>query len=513
MSPNTEAIYPIHANEPIFHKLIDKSFVSMPSAGMRSAPEILVLELFREVFYDKHYGETVKARDLNPGDELQRYLLSIEERAVLYALQGRRKQTKQSKEQKYFAPAYPRLAEYGWLRKKSERGVYHFLLSGPIAQHIWFSSKYSDNRKNRQDYLVKLICNSLLGNNNPEGNDILAATLGPACFEINMKTPQYNLETRTKKHDALLSIKDDELAKRITEDLVAICVLESKIPRMQWLQLLMTFLRFALPMWLLAQMQITKLVYDWLILAVDQGAFTDKKDIVQGLSMRNRGLLTSTLIPTRQLYEHIDQYMKSRVKLNILLYYLEFVKCEDIDGKKLDLDGVDPKTVGIEKLLSSACDASDRIKKLERYKQIADGLDIQTFITREGEQCAAWRKPRGGGVGKNIDEFFRVLYREELGDEAGGYLLTSEGRGPTRGFSVFPGQLLLKTITYLASMNKEVGMLVLQDVEDHFGQYGIDFSTSADARPRLMKELQSMGLLTGSPDAGSSVTVACPYPC
>jgi hypothetical protein len=54
-------------------------------------------------------------------------------------------------------------------------------------------------------------------------------------------------------------------------------------------------------------------------------------------------------------------------------------------------------------------------------------------------------------------------------------------------------------------------MLVLQDVEDHFSQYGIDFSTAADARPLLMNELQAMGLLRGSPDAGSSVAVANPY--
>jgi hypothetical protein len=48
-------------------------------------------------------------------------------------------------------------------------------------------------------------------------------------------------------------------------------------------------------------------------------------------------------------------------------------------------------------------------------------------------------------------------------------------------------------------------------VEDHFGQYGIDFTMAVDARPLLMKELQAMGLLSGSPDAGSSVAVTCPY--
>jgi len=155
---------------------------------------------------------------------------------------------------------------------------------------------------------------------------------------------------------------------------------------------------------------------------------------------------------------------------------------------------------------------------MERFRAIADGLDVRTFLTREGEAFAAWRNPLMRGQGKNIDEFFRVLYRAELGDEAGGYLLVPEGRGARRGFRVFPGQMLLKTATYLAAQGRwssrprrGAGKLVLEDVEEHFGQYGIDFSTAADARPLLMKELQEMGLLTGSPDAGSSVAVACPY--
>jgi hypothetical protein len=55
------------------------------------------------------------------------------------------------------------------------------------------------------------------------------------------------------------------------------------------------------------------------------------------------------------------------------------------------------------------------------------------------------------------------------------------------------------------------GRLVLKDIEDHFEEYGINFSLAAEARPLLMAELQSLGLLAGSPDAGSSVAVTCPY--
>ena len=210
--------------------------------------------------------------------------------------------------------------------------------------------------------------------------------------------------------------------------------------------------------------------------------------------------------------------MKCRVEVNILLYCLEEIRPEQIQGKGLAQATAGSGVIALEELLELAKDASDEIRSSARFKDISADLSVQTFLTREGEQFSAWRDPLMKGQSKNIDEFFRVLYRAEVGDEEGGYLLAPEGRGPKRGFRVFPGQLLLKTVTYLAAQNKWSsqtqgggGKLVLQDVEELFAQYGVDFSTAADARPLLMRELQAMGLLTGSPDAGSSVAVACPY--
>lgn len=525
MSPISAELYPKTANEPKVHPLIKKSFVFVPSAGMRLAPEILVLELMREVFFESHVGETIGTRDLNPDelDEERRPFFPKAERAVLHALRGRRKKSKNAATQRFFAPAYPQLANRGWLGKNRERVVNNFLLSGPIAQHLWCRGVDSEDGKRRQGDLVEKIWRALLGNNSCLGQDVagkelLAVALGPASFDASGELPRRNLREKTGDPGSVIRIDDDELANRIAEDLVAICDLEAGLPRMQWLQLLMTFLRYALPMWLLAQMQVTRLLHRWLLEGMDHGCIADAGVILCGIRSRNRGLLHPTLTPTRELFEHIERYMKCRVEMNILLYYLEMVRGDQLKGRTLNLSGGGREVLGIDGLLTMAMNASGDVHRLESYVHIAAGLDVQTFLTREGEQFSAWRNPLMSGQGKNIDEFFRVLYRAELGDEAGGYLIAPEGRGSKRGFRVFPGQLLLKTMTYLAAKRKWSGQrrggggkLVLQDVEDHFCQYGIDFSTAADARPLLMKELQAMGLLTGSPDAGSSVAVACPY--
>jgi len=513
------------ANEPKVHPLVRKSFVFVPSTGMRLSPEILVLEIMREVFFERHYGETTGTRDLDPDefDDERRHRFTVRQRAVLHALRGRRKKSKNSLTQRFFAPAYPSLAGLSWLGKNRERVIYNFLLSGPVAQYLWGQGPDTEYGKRQQQQLATAIRDALLGkmsclDSSLNGKDILAATLGPDGFNVDPVVPIHNVIEKTGFSHTVMRLSNDELASRITRDFLAICDIEGKIPRIQWLQLLMTFLRFAMPMWLLAHMQITRLLHSWLIEAVDKGRIVDTAAIIYGLSARNQELLHPTLTATRELFEHIECYMKFRVEVNILLYCLEQFRPEQIRGKRLTLGEAGSSVLNVDSLLSLARDASGEIHDSARFQEIAGGLNVQTFLTREGEQFSAWRSPLMKGQGKNIDEFFRVLYRAELGDEEGGYLLTPEGRGAKRGFRVFPGQLLLKMATYLAASEKwsnqprgGAGKLVLQDVEELFGKYGIDFSTAADARPLLMNELQAMGLLTGSPDAGSSVAVANPY--
>lgn len=512
-------------NEPKMHPLVRKGFVFVPSAGMRLAPEVLILELMREIFYSSHHGGSSGTKELKPDakDDNSSFLFTPGERAVLHAMRGRRKKSRLSDTKEFFAPAYPSLARLGWIGKNRERVVRNFLLSGPIAQYLWGEGADSENGKTAQRDLAITVMEALVGNQSCvdgqlKNRELLAATIGPEGFDADRELPKSNFIEKTGYSPVMMETPNDELAVRVTNDFLAVCQIEGDIPRMQWLQLLMTFLRFSLPMWLLAQMQITKHLHSWLLKAADSGCIVDRKEAEKEIANRNRGLLHPTLTPTRELLEHIENYMKCRVELNIFLYCLEQVRPDHVEGKRITYTAHGQEALAFEDLLVLARDASSDIKSLERYKAVAGDEVVRTFLTREGEQFSAWRNPLMRGQGKNIDEFFRVLYRAEVGDEGGGYLLEPGGRGAKRGFQVFPGQLLLKTIAYLSAQRKwsndalrGAGKLVLHDLEEHFGQYGVDFSTAADARPLLMEELQTMGLLTGSWDAGSSVAVSCPY--
>ena len=460
------------------------------------------------------------SRNLDPdqGTDDQRPI-PAEERAVLNALRGRRRKSRHSSTESFYAPAYPHLAKYGWLGTSRERVICNFLLGGPVAQFLWGNGPGIAAGK-EQDSLAHVIVSALAGHQcsaTLEGMDILAATLGTERLAVDDdEAARGRVVEETKTSERILDIGCDELAERITKDFRAICLVEKELPRHQWMQLLMTFLRLALPMWLLAQMQTTRWLHFWLIKAMEGHPPPDPMTIRRKLRDRNRGLLQPTLTPTRELFEHTERYMKCRVEISILLYHLAEAEGVDQLNKRLTVTKTGSDIVNLTELLVLVRTASRDVRRLAQFREVCGDLDIRSFLTREGERHAGWRNPLMRGQGKNIDEFFRVLYRSDLGDEAGGYLLTPEGRGSQRGFRVFPGQLLLKTATYLAGQRKRArdgggGKLVLEDVEEHFCEYGIDFSVAADARPRLMEQLQNLGLLEGSPDAGSSAAVSIPY--
>ena len=500
-------------NELEMNSLLKKSFVFVPTVGMRLAPEIILLELYREVFFE-HRSQETSIKELRPdsGEYTKR------EKIVLNALRGRaRKRTKSMQAKPFYAPAYPALARYAWPRKKEAGVVNAMLLSGPIATHLW-SGGVNDKKKVLHKELKENLFTALVGHNSKNDQsgkqDILAVALNNVSFEIDEELSKNNIDSKTGDANLVMDISSDGLSQRIFDDLLAICKLEEKVPRMQWLEMFMTFLRFVMPMWLLAQMRITILLHGWLIDTIDSGVSIDQDTIKNGISERNLELLHPSLTATGEIFEATRTYIKKRIELNCILYDLTDIREKEMSKEKLVIQEKNPsKDLSIIKLLDIASGAADDLKRLSQSQTYGD------VVSRKTEKYSAYRDPLKSGQGKNIDEFFRVLTKDVKGDESGGNLLNPyfEGNKKT-GFSVFPGQLLMKTITVLTNHRKTNegsikggGQMMLGDIETHFQEYGIDFGLAADARPYFIETLINMGLLSGSPDAGSNVTVKSPY--
>jgi hypothetical protein len=265
-------------------------------------------------------------------------------------------------------------------------------------------------------------------------------------------------------------------------------------------------------MWILAQMQITVLLHKWLIKAVDSGEIISQGEIEDEIRERNDGLIKPSRKNTRDMLEFPENYMKRRVELNCLIHRLEKIKKDEIEGKKLVIKGGGSEKLTIYDLLILAKSSSRELKETEEFKKVG-AENYKFFLIRVAEKYPAWRTPLSVSCqAKNISELLRVLYRDVKGDELGGYLFERNFyRNSVIGHTVFPGQLLLKTIVVLAKFEKTRGKLVLNDIENHFQQYGIDLGNAAVSRPLLIEKFQSMGLLSGSPDAGGSIPVETPF--
>jgi len=203
---------------------------------MRLAPEILILEFFREIFFKKHYND-IGAKDLD-ADELtedKSHVFSKNERSVLHAMRGRRRKSKNAKSNYFFAPAYYQLAKRGWLGKNRERVIVNFLFEGPIAQYLWHGGETEEKKKEQRQFISKLV-DAFVGQNSFDGKDghskeILSVALQAIPVEDDIEIAKDNLLCKTKSDTVIKGIHD-EIASRIFRDLISLCELEVKIPRM-----------------------------------------------------------------------------------------------------------------------------------------------------------------------------------------------------------------------------------------------------------------------------------------
>ena len=479
------------------------SLVFAPTAGMRLAPEVLVFELFRELGYgDSRNADETKAREFS--DVVDTPSLSEAERLLLSTCRGRQKNTRSRRTEFFYAPPYLGLSRHAWLRRRTDRTMRDYFLGGPLAHQEALGKLDKD-----------LVVQALLGNRSARtveespGNEILSLlALGERADPPPNRVREYLTTAVSEARSAPLAprCRTDLLASILSEDFLELCRLEATIARREWLYFLIAFLRVATTMWMLAHLRITIIVRDWVLSAAMKGARPTVDEMLSAICKRHEGLLHPSSSPTREVFEHVETYMRARVELRLLVREVVKMNPERFrpatgEVKTLSLDQQGARFITLGDLLDLArnCD----------WSTVVDGKTLRQWLTREAEKYPAWRSPRTRGQGKNIDEFIRVLYRSADDDSGSGLLI----RCPATTTKIVPGHRLLQLFAFLAaqaksrSRGKERGKLVLRDIEQHLYDYGIDFRSSSFGRPLLIEKLMEGGFLVGSPDAGESSEV------
>lgn len=488
-----------NSKEPDWSPAFKDGFLRLPTSGMRLAPQVLVLEIMREVAFPKvgaTSSENSKALPLDPTLEdgpLAGAPLPV--LASLFALRGRVKERKA--QSSFYAPAYPEIAAFGWMRKKTDRVVRDFFLRGALASGIAGNDELGR--------LVPELTVSALYRREDSVPDVLAlcAAMAPRFGELTVAEEAIDsLNTIVATPPDWGLNDDDVISRRIAKDWSSLCRLEPYLPRLAWIEMVGVFLRTVIPLWLLAQMRVCVLTRDF---ASDclEGRLRSASDVRVEIDRRHEALLVPSTTLTDRVDQAIIEYMRARIELKVLLRRLA-ERDEKSAAEFSQPLAVEPR----EGFMSL-----DRLGEVLRDENNRSALMREVLL--EAESYPGWGNPLKVGQGKNIEEFLRVMRNDHVGGQDDGFLLE---RGPPnrRLFRVFPAPKVIALFVLLAHTDKTFRhgrsqRLLLADLEDAFKELGIDFTVLGGVRAELLRSLANAGILSGTPDAGEGAILSNPY--
>ena len=501
----------------------------VPAAAPRQAPEELLLELMRSVFFKAEGVErTRSAAPLTPTS----HDLTDEESVVVRALRGRQKKqaTSTAEVEHYYAPAYPQLARTSWLRPKDARVVVEFFFREVLGAHLATLASPDDREQVRTD-LAWATVHALLGDTaegSPTPAEILADAVERASVtEASGRTILRDLlQDRNSESRKVGNAADDGEHRRFAsceftaaafDDWRSLVKLEVPLSRHHWLALVSCYLRLVIPMAALVQSRGTVLLDGWLRQALRGEDVPTAQDIETSLIYRGRGLLRPTQELCRDHLDAIADYMRARVRLSVLLEDLRgagILGDEHLQMTLVAKRAPGPKEQGIADFLGRVAVCRDKYaRKVQDDMRIGDVGDLtERRAARLCETYAAWRRPLDVGPGTLLKWLMYPLYCIGQFDERGSHLLVQPGRRLM--FTIEPGPLVLQFMTLMTSIRMRQNATrppVLRDVEEHMQAYGVDFSARPYGRTLLVSQMQHLGLLVGSPDAGESARIRNPY--
>lgn len=507
------------STEPEYPRLLAKcSLIGMPTPAMRSAPEVLVQELMRTIFYDRKRSNTQQFLDPdNDGD------FNDEELFFIRALQGRQKAA--GSKSSYYCPAYPQLVRNSWMRKKDPVTVNGFLLEGPIGHCL----NSLPNRPAEIERFSKELVEALLGDTarSVEVRELFARATEVAEEQYSKDKAIEKLVDKLSKDidggDLQAISKDgiaDEFSNVAYRDFLILLRIEKFMPRHQWLALLMAYLRIVMSVWLLSQAKCQSMMLGWMLDAIS-GDIPSQEDIERQFELRSRSLIFPSINPFREgLERKVRSYGRDRVKLSVLLNELASNEVGVISKEQLSCKLVVARSS--RKGLLSIHDLLSQIKGCEKYLNHCKSIypnekdPINTHLSRECEQWPMYRRPLKVGQTKNMIEFFDVLKKSEGFDHRASHLLEPSRVGRKIFWRTSPGQLTIQMMVLFAALETNADdtkrrRVMLHDLEEHFAKYGIDYTVATDGRSLLMERLSDLGLLISSPDAGAYVQLNNPY--
>ena len=299
-------------------------------------------------------------------------------------------------------------------------------------------------------------------------------------------------------------------AEVFAHDLSELITLKPNLTRRQWCALMEGILRLGLSTHVLWVCRLNQEVWRFVLEILNGSNPPDEGEVERKLWSAQLGhgaFLDGGQSSDTYFKRQVESYATARLGLNLLYHSLDDADaCWDSNVD--DSRGL-PAAEQICILLNKLSDARDSLPsdfKGSLVSQLGEVLDDQSSKV----SC-------NSGAPKNLYEFLAHTLRRRpskepsLNEHDQGYLLTKLPGPRNSPWVVRPGPVLLMAMCYSVWSSMKGAPVTLQDLAAHFSYYGIRLSSGDLQNGVVAGDLESLGILVDSPDAGGGRLVLNPF--
>ena len=305
-------------------------------------------------------------------------------------------------------------------------------------------------------------------------------------------------------------------AEVFAKDLDRLIQLKRSLTRRQWCALIESLLRIGLVTHVLWVCSLNSLVWE-ITLEVLDGDSPPSKEAIESMlwykHTEGSPYLDGGQSAEPYLRRHIESYATARLGLNLLFHALDEHSVPlDWSGKasRKDLTADVQITYFLEHLaqVKSSFGVDPKGWIIGHLGSTVDDLAANRGITLSG---------RNRGVPKNLYEFLaytlqrRPAKEDILKEHDQGYLLAKTSSARSAPWVVRPGPVLLLAMCHVTCASMAGVPVTLRQLADHFGYYGVRLATGDLQEGVIATDLETLGILVDSPDAGGGRLVLDPF--
>lgn len=323
----------------------------------------------------------------------------------------------------------------------------------------------------------------------------------------SLSNPDWSQVPFRAKRDGVLSP-----AETFVEDLTELMKLKPKLTRRQWIALVESLLRLGLSTHVMWICRVNALVWEWVTGTLAGSEVIDECQIEKSLWSAHLGhgaFLDGGQSADPCFRRHVEAYMVARLGLNLTIH------CITDSDPNFDLMG------GSSGRLPAPGQVRNLLLRVAQFRrELVEGIQpslwVKSALGRILDDNSSRISGRAG-TSKNLYEFLahslrrRLVRDAEMKEHDQGYLLVKSSTSRNAPWVVRPGPALIMALCYTTHRSMNDAPVTLQDLARRFSQYGVRLSTGDLVEGEIARDLESLGLVVDSPDAGGGRLVINPF--